>query len=1346
MRIIPFVLICLFLSACSNKKTEVQGDLIAFTTGIGEFSGSGTFGSVLYSDSKILTVKITNGGESSIAGPASLDNSNFSIISQYGCDTINVQESCFVKIYFDARNKPNLEYSVNLSLGEATINLTAQIIPKVNNTAFKYQISGAEVSAVNFGNVGKNQTVLKSISIVNTGNTAINDQVVLGAGYSLAFDNCSNRNLNPNKSCVLKVVLNGANKPLGAINESLSYSNNSLNVSASIVEPVFSGTADLVYLVNNQLMTELKMGLMDTTSTQQYVLTIKNIGSAPYNPQPLVVDQPSLSVGFDSCSNKTIFPNNFCQVRLNFTSVGKTPNYYPNLISLGNELLPVSGKVVDLCSELTTGELNSLGFNPDNATVLGKFPNCSLSCNLPLQELALDTKSCEDKVPEGSISFSNNFSNQTNNNQLNISSVNATSLQFYSDNTCSTTLGSPISLPASSTLINLSSGDGLKNVYAKFINGTKSSDCKTDSIELDTVANYSLTSSGIVERHNSNTLSFSGSCEANTATLNYQVLSLSESVLSSGNLSCDNGSYSATIATPVGSEHLKVSAVDLANNSFNQTTPILIYGNLAFNSNSINASAESGYTNLNNVSVDVSAVENAKEYTLSLSNSCSGTVSSFVSNPSIDLTINSLNNIYLKLKNGLTESNCILVGSLTHDNLAPILSSLSFENLQYGEAGFTPALNIPVITETNLKNFQLALSSDNISNNLVDWQIYINPVSALQLSASMQDKVTYYFRAKATDKAGNESSVSSLSFKHYQDYPFVALTDDGSGNKVLNNGSSKTNYLSDFVKVASSSAVKEEFSGVHNLKHFDTIISTELAAFDGGTYPATNYCNSTPDIMCMVRFNGDTILNGTHIPQVRKKGFVVYVNGNLTISAGALLSMSARGANAAGQQVYIHPLASIGPVGGNGALRFTASGSQAGTTVYYKGNDGATGSDGAGGGGGSGNAARVSTAYTSSGGAGSAGTSWSGGSGGGGAGARTGSASGGDAAPNGGAGGNGSATTDWVGFGGSGNPPGGGSGLGGTGTGGTLILIVKGDLIINGNIQANGVTSNTGGGSSGGGSISIVYGNSITGAANISASGGLSSLGNGNAWSGIGGAGSIRIIQASDTLGYPLSSCNAIKQQYPNALSGKYLIDLDGPGGTYTPFEALCDMTTDGGGWTNIAPVMGNMTNVMFGSYIRSNAGGGSPNPSLARMGITSSTTALNNVNGSLVSVTHPNGTCNIDYPSLNLTSEIVSLLNISKVKIQSKSYSGGGSAACGGMLAGATYTGVTTINPVGFNTRYLSTCSNNPGERWFEYTSPTEWHFSYTLGNLPNPVISTLYVNCGSGTSYIQIKSIMVK
>ena len=234
-------------------------------------------------------------------------------------------------------------------------------------------------------------------------------------------------------------------------------------------------------------------------------------------------------------------------------------------------------------------------------------------------------------------------------------------------------------------------------------------------------------------------------------------------------------------------------------------------------------------------------------------------------------------------------------------------------------------------------------------------------------------------------------------------------------------------------------------------------------------------------------------------PTRRCRGMLIFVDGDATISGS--LRMTGRGAKFTGSDASF---TTINPpyLGDYWSTQLFPSASYlsrvfavgaAGGTAAVAGSTGILGRSGGGGGGQSG---------PQGGGGGSAGTSFSGGSGGGGGGSVT---AGTLAQSFGGVGGVGGAGAS-PGGGGAGNPV--GSPGGGEGTGGLLILIVRGNLKIgpNGSIVSNGSAGGSGthgGGGSGGGVLYVYYGGTLTNNGTTTASGGAG----GTPAGGAGGAG-----------------------------------------------------------------------------------------------------------------------------------------------------------------------------------------------------------------------------------------------
>lgn len=324
---------------------------------------------------------------------------------------------------------------------------------------------------------------------------------------------------------------------------------------------------------------------------------------------------------------------------------------------------------------------------------------------------------------------------------------------------------------------------------------------------------------------------------------------------------------------------------------------------------------------------------------------------------------------------------------------------------------------------------------------------------------------------------------------------------------------------------------------------FEIINFTEDKTFDGTDVLG----DDTPDTtMLIVKCHKNCVINEdiTVTPQVRKKGFVLYCGGDFT-NYGTL-SMTARGANAEGQELLIYGEESaydtIPAVGASGGSKV------GGASGTYEGTVGDNGINRCTGGGGAGGYYSNKALYS---GAGGAGTSYSGGTGGGGCACYDGGSSASDGSSSGGSGGNASCrrttANNWNASGGIGNPSGmnarrtSSAGVGNTteypsnsGTGGLLILYCYSFQNV-GVIESNGVDSEligysetrcVPGGASGGGSINI-FATNLMARGDILANGGTGA--SGVTKGGNGGNGCITIsIQLQVSTDKMVSSGNLI--------------------------------------------------------------------------------------------------------------------------------------------------------------------------------------------------------------------------
>ena len=511
---------------------------------------------------------------------------------------------------------------------------------------------------------------------------------------------------------------------------------------------------------------------------------------------------------------------------------------------------------------------------------------------------------------------------------------------------------------------------------------------------------------------------------------------------------------------------------------------------------------------------------------------------------------------YIKESDGKT-INCNGKTQVSLDYVATKNSNLSFTLKAKGEQEISK--NITLNDET-ISNNSVSISKIKDIEGYKIFEIKNN------LSLIADRFKTYYKIGENGDWVEGKGKISTLDYD---------LTQNGKVNEEDNtvtiyakivNEIDKDNKLEDVVTISQKYEVNTD-STQSSLEADSLIDAVEKYNFDDGEYSvkvaeetynlkvqtfnqnleidANTEIGSENDVatenenaksMVVLKVNGDLTINeeakltayASKNGYGGPKGMMIYCTGTLTNNG--TISMTARGAKAEGQNVYLwknsdNSYEFVPAEGASGAssARITTSGFWGGrfTKVGNSGNN-ATNRQTAGGGSGVAVAHGDYSGYTSISGAGTSGTSYSGGTGGGAALGETNYSSYTAEAGsiNGGKGGRSKSSYAGNAGSGAGNPGGTDGNDGSKGSNGTggLLIIYANSLINNSNIEANGSNGgngywNAGGGSSGGGSINIFYKDNYTeNNGSITADGGIAMCATGYK-GGAGGTGSISVGQ-----------------------------------------------------------------------------------------------------------------------------------------------------------------------------------------------------------------------------------------
>lgn len=327
------LLLCLSLGLTSCGKensvpkespTVTNSQSINWNTSSIEFDDL-DFGVVEDTASKILTINVINDSTEILTGVPHLSNTNFSIVVS-NCQDLAPGKSCVIKLYFDSRNKLDNLYTANISFGSALSLVQAEIIrpQPVQDLAFFNRT--AQLSSLNIGTINYNNSLIKSITIKNLGNTTINDVLSLSNNnFSIIYDTCSNRNLAPNKNCQFKFFMTGRGKS-GIVNADITYGNKTLTLTTTVkpFDTVAEENSEIVLLYNNvnHNQTPIDLGTLNLGTYSDFKFIYKNTGTGAGRISSINLDSV-LQIVQNNCSGQIIYPNETCTVRTKLLSQAK---------------------------------------------------------------------------------------------------------------------------------------------------------------------------------------------------------------------------------------------------------------------------------------------------------------------------------------------------------------------------------------------------------------------------------------------------------------------------------------------------------------------------------------------------------------------------------------------------------------------------------------------------------------------------------------------------------------------------------------------------------------------------------------------------------------------------------------------------------------------------------------------------------------------------------------------------------------------------------------------------------------------------------------------------------------
>lgn len=363
-KLIGLVLI-LTLAACSkspqNQETPANSEVVTVLDAKNmTITGDLNLGLFQSTDSsKLVTYTLKNSGTESLSGPASLSGSDF-VLAYQNCNSVAIKGSCTIKVSFDPKRKSGPYYST-LTLSGLTAQVQAYVSPPVAvDPSVQFLVSGVDSGVgIDFGSLTDKQSVLKTITIKNTGTVTIPAQPVSLSSnispnpFTLSYDACSGKDLLKGASCQIKVTLSGIGRS-GLTASSMSFSNLTISLSGQVQSSSSSsgtgnsgsGSVSLGFLNGTTALgSGYDFGTITSSESKLLVLTIKNSGTLIFSGGVVSSSSADFIVLTNSCDNKSLTSGSTCQLRVSFSGSGKLNNSYSGSISLGGVSLSLAGTV-----------------------------------------------------------------------------------------------------------------------------------------------------------------------------------------------------------------------------------------------------------------------------------------------------------------------------------------------------------------------------------------------------------------------------------------------------------------------------------------------------------------------------------------------------------------------------------------------------------------------------------------------------------------------------------------------------------------------------------------------------------------------------------------------------------------------------------------------------------------------------------------------------------------------------------------------------------------------------------------------------------------------------------------